>query len=143
MKKKADLVHYLQTITDILQATEDMGGNLNSYFDLANGVVTDKKELSADQYAQIQESFSQGIEVYQQNMAKLEKISAPVAIIGPHKQLVKAYRDFVAGCEKMHASIDYSGQKIDGPAFKESEQEQSDAMDHVNAHIGRIMQRVG
>lgn len=43
----------------------------------------------------------------------------------------------------MHASIDYSGQKIDGPAFKESEQEQSDAMDHVNAHIGRIMQRVG
>ena len=81
MKKKADLGHYLQTITDILQATEDMGGNLNSYFDLANGVVTDKKELSADQYAQIQESFSQGIEVYQQNMAKLEKISAPVASV--------------------------------------------------------------
>lgn len=143
MKKKADLGHYLQTITDILQSTEDMGGDLDPYFDLANGVVTDQQGLSADQYAQIQESFTQGIEVYKQNMSKLEKVGVPVTIIGPHKQLVRAYRDFVAGCEKMHASIDYASQMIDGAAFKEAEQGQSDAMDHVNAHIGRIMQKVG
>lgn len=143
MKKKAGLGKYLQTITDILQSTEDMGGDLNPYFDLANGMVTESKQLTADQFAQIQESFSQGITVYHQNLDKLEKAAAPVMIIGPHKQLVKAYRDFVAGCEQMHASIDYSGQTINGQAFKDSEKVQSDAMDHVNAHVSRIMQKVG
>lgn len=142
MKKQANLGRYLQTITDVLQSTEEMGEQLNDYFELADGVVTKDEKLTAAQFAEIQESFSQGVAEYQKNLTALEKAAAPVMIIGPHKQLLKAYRDFVAGCEHMHESIDYAANTIDHSAFKAAEQEQSVAMDHVNAHVSRIMQKV-
>ncbi|GKS80655.1 hypothetical protein LPAF129_03400 [Ligilactobacillus pabuli] len=143
MKKQANLGRYLQTVTDVLRSTEEMGGQLNEYFELANANVTEEKPLTDEQFAAIQESFSQGIEQYHQNVAALSKVAAPIMIIGPHKQLLKGYREFVAGCEHMQDSIDYTAHKIDGPAFKAAEQEQSEAMDHVNVHVGRIMQKVG
>ncbi|GBG95671.1 hypothetical protein LFYK43_21300 [Ligilactobacillus salitolerans] len=143
MKKKANLGQYLQLISSLLETTEEMGGKLDPYFELADGVVKDQQTLDTEQYQQIQTNFAAGIEVYQQQLGRLERAEAPIMIIGPHKQLVKSYRDFVSGCQAMQDSIDYEQQNIDAAAFKKSEKEQTDAMDAINAHVGRIMQKVG
>lgn len=142
MKKKANIGYYMQVLSNVLDSTEEMGGNLNEYFEILRDALDKGSEISPEQYAKTNEEFSKGVKLYHDNLAKLEAVSVPVQILGPHKLFVGSYKSFVEGCDKMQASIDYQAGKIDQALFDEAEEQQSSAMDAVSNHVQKIVRKV-
>lgn len=83
--------------------------------------------------------FENGVELYENNLKKLQGLEAPIAIIGVHKKLVGAYRRFCEGCAHMNSSIDYAGRWVDAEQFDVSEKEQGNAMDDIARLVKKIM----
>ena len=62
----------------------------------------------------------------------------PIKVLGVHKQLLKAYQDFVEGCQAMTDSIDATKQSVDVEAFELSEKLQDESSDAMMKNIQRI-----
>ncbi|WP_178197943.1 hypothetical protein [Ligilactobacillus sp. Marseille-Q7487] len=142
MKKKANMGYYMQVLSSVLDSTEEMGASLNDYFEALRKFLDEGTKLTAEQYEKTNAEFTKGLELYHENLTKLTNVAAPVQILGPHKLLVSSYKNFVAGCDKMQASIDYQAQSIDKEMFDQAEEEQSNAMDAISNHVQKIVRKV-
>lgn len=142
MKKKANIGYYMQVLSSVLDSTEEMGGNLNEYFEVLRKSLDEGSEILPEQYAKTNEEFTKGVKLYHDNLAKLEAVSVPVQVLGPHKLFLGSYKNFVDGCDKMQTSIDYQNHSIDKALFDEAEQQQSTAMDAVSNHVQKIVRKV-
>ena len=142
MKQKANMGHYMQVLSKILDSTEEMGASLNEYFEALRSFLDEKTPLNQEQYEKTNTAFTKGLELYHENLAKLTSLNAPVQILGPHKLLVGSYKKFVSGCDKMQASIDYQQNSIDQEMFDQAELEQSNAMDAISSHVQKIVRKV-
>ena len=135
MKKKANMGYYMQVLSSVLDSTEEMGASLNDYFEALRKFLDEGTKLTAEQYEKTNAEFTKGLELYHENLTKLTNVAAPVQILGPHKLLVSSYKNFVAGCDKMQASIDKE-------MFDQAEEEQSNAMDAISNHVQKIVRKV-
>lgn len=80
-----------------------------------------KERHFPEDYDKTKAEFENGVELYENNLRKLQGLEAPIAIIGVHKKLVGAYRRFYEGCAHMNSSIDYAGRWVDAEQFDVSE----------------------
>ena len=119
MKRRADFGHYVSVLAEVMETTENMGAKLNPFFETFRKALDEGKDISPEDYDKTKAEFENGVELYENNLKKLQGLEAPIAIIGVHKKLVGAYRRFCEGCAHMNSSIDYEG-SWDG-------EEQSDA----------------
>lgn len=116
-----------------------MGEKLNPFFETFRKAIDEGKDISPEDYDKTKAEFENGVELYENNLRKLQGLEAPIAIIGVHKKLVGAYRRFYEGCAHMNSSIDYAGRWVDAEQFDVSEKEQGNAMDDIARFVKKIM----
>ena len=132
---------YLQVLTDVMQHTEKVGGDMNADFEqlkqaLADG---DVKTLGAGKLAAIATNFQSGTDVYLADLHRLETAKAPVRLLGKHKQLVVAYRDYTEACQAMVDAIDAENETVDAAVFSDAEHEQEAMMTKISTTMQRII----
>ncbi len=139
MKRRADFGHYVSVLAEVMGTTENMGAKLNPFFETFRKALDEGKDISPEDYDKTKAEFENGVELYENNLKKLQGLEAPIAIIGVHKKLVGAYRRFCEGCAHMNSSIDYAGRWVDAEQFDVSEKEQGNAMDDIAKLVKKIM----
>ena len=139
MKRRADFGRYVSILAEVMETTENMGEKLNPFFETFRKAIDEGKDISPEDYDTPQAEFENGVELYANNLKKLQGLEAPIAIIGVHKKLVGAYRRFCEGCAHMNSSIDYAGRWVDAEQFDVSEKEQGNAMDDIARLVKKIM----
>lgn len=139
MKRRADFGRYVSVLAEVMETTENMGEKLNPFFETFRKAIDEGKDISPEDYDKTKAEFENGVELYENNLRKLQGLEAPIAIIGVHKKLVGAYRRFYEGCAHMNSSIDYAGRWVDAEQFDVSEKEQSNAMDDIARFVKKIM----
>ena len=139
MKRRADFGHYVSVLAEVMETTENMGEKLNPFFETFRKAIDEGKDISPEDYDKTKAEFENGVELYENNLKKLQGLEAPIAIIGVHKKLVGAYRRFCEGCPHMNSSIDYAGRWVDAEQFDVSEKEQGNAMDDIAKLVKKIM----
>lgn len=139
MKRRADFGHYVSVLAEVMETTENMGAKLNPFFETFRKALDEGKDISPEDYDKTKAEFENGVELYENNLKKLQGLEAPIAIIGVHKKLVGAYRRFCEGCSHMNSSIDYAGRWVDAEQFDVSEKEQGNAMDDIARLVKKIM----
>ncbi len=142
--KPNNMAGYLQALTKIIEATDKTGGDMNPDFTKLRQAIDDNKVTDLDETAltDIKATFQTGTDAYVDNLNKLQQASVPVRILGKHKQLVAAYRNYSEACQNMVNAIDPATQKIDVDAFDQSEKEQENMMEKVTSATQRIMSSV-
>lgn len=139
MKRRADFGHYVSVLAEVMETTENMGAKLNPFFETFRKALDEGKDISPEDYDKTKAEFENGVELYENNLKKLQGLEAPIAIIGVHKKLVGAYHRFCEGCAHMNSSIDYAGRWVDAEQFDVSEKEQGNAMDDIDRLVKKIM----
>lgn len=139
MKRRADFGHYVSVLAEVMETTENMGAKLNPFFETFRKALDEGKDISPEDYDKTKAEFENGVELYENNLKKLQGLEAPIAIIGVHKKLVGEYRRFCEGCAHMNSSIDYAGRWVDAEQFDVSEKEQGNAMDDIARLVKKIM----
>ena len=139
MKRRADFGRYVSILAEVMETTENMGAKLNPFFETFRKALDEGEDISPEDYDKTKAEFENGVELYENNLRKLQGLEAPIAIIGVHKTLFAAYGRFYEGCAHMNASIDYAGRWVDSEQFDVSEKEQSNAMDDIAKLVKKIM----
>lgn len=139
--KPNDLNHYLPELTEVIQSTEELGDEMNTDFQtlrdaIDNGEVAD---LGQEKLTAIKTTFQNGTDTYLTNLNKLQQASVPVRLLGRHKQLVAAYKNYQQACQAMVDAIDVEQVSVDVAIFDEAEHEQENMMAKVTAATQRIM----
>lgn len=142
MAKRANLGIYMRTLSQVIDTTEQMGERLNPYFEDVKAQTQGQKELTAEDFATIQKKFHDGVVLYEANAKGLAEVQAPIQVIGMHKLLVAAYRDFYQGCVQMDASLDYQTHSVAQATFEAAEDQQTQAMDKVSSQVQRILRKL-
>ncbi|WP_056946251.1 hypothetical protein [Secundilactobacillus odoratitofui] len=143
MKPKT-MASYLPALTKIIEATDQTGTKMNPDFEKLRQAI-DKgqvSELGTDTLTEIKTTFQTGTDTYTENVNRLQQASVPVRILGRHKQLVGAYRNYAEACQAMVDAIDPEGQSVNVDAFNDSEHEQENMMEKITATTQRIMATV-
>ena len=70
--------------------------------------------------------------------AKLKGLKAPIKLLGVNSQLLKAYKEFVEGCQAMTDSIDVAKHEVDIAAFDQAENLQDQATGDLMKAVERI-----
>lgn len=137
---KNNINYYIQAVNTAITDTEDNGELLNEHFEVVRTVLDNDKisEISIEQLTTIKEKFAAGTEKYRGINATLNGLKPPIKVLGVHKQLLKAYQDFVEGCQAMTDSIDATKQSVDVEAFERSEKLQDESSDAMMKNIQRI-----
>ncbi|PWF99353.1 hypothetical protein [Levilactobacillus bambusae] len=132
---------YLNVLSQVLKSTEDTATKMNGDFQkLRNALDTGTEhDISTSEYEAIKTTFQDGTDVYEGDLNRLAGAQAPVRVLGKHKQLVAAYRDYTEACQAMVNSLNPTEQTVDKAAFDAAEQAQDAAMQRVNANTQRIM----
>jgi len=132
---------YFPVLSDILTKTDEMGEKMSTDFTELRKAIDDGKlsEVAADRLTAIKANFQVGTDAYAENVNRLEQASVPVRILGKHKQLVAAYRNYATACQQMVDAIDVENANVDEKAFNESEKTQENMMDKVSLYAQRIM----
>ncbi|WP_279403950.1 hypothetical protein [Secundilactobacillus kimchicus] len=91
---------------------------------------------------EIKTTFQRGTDVYLSNLNELQQAPVPVRLLGRHKQLVAAYRNYQQACQAMVDAIDADGVSVNVDVFNESEREQENMMTKVTSTTQRIMATV-
>ena len=139
MKRRADFGHYVSVLAEVMETTENMGAKLNPFFETFRKALDEGKDISPEDYDKTKAEFENGVELYENNLKKLQGLEAPIAIIGVHKKLVGAYRRFCEGCAHKTSSNEYAGRWVDAEQFDVSEKEQGNAMDDIARLVKKIM----
>lgn len=136
-QKKA--MQYGQLINDTVQAIQEEQDKLNPEFEKIREALDRSKVDKMDdvEYTKIQKDFTSGTKGYQATLAKLEKGKAPAKLMGTHINLVNAFKQYVAGCADMTASIG-DGKKVDRQKFDAAEKVQDEYMDKFSKLIQRL-----
>lgn len=137
---KNNINYYIQAVNTAITDTEDNGELLNEHFEVLRAALDNDtvSDIPVKQLATIKEKFEAGTEKYRGIDAVLNGLKPPVKVLGVHKQLLKAYQEFVQGCQEMTNSIDVSNQSIDVEAFERSEKLQDESSDNMMKNIQRI-----
>lgn len=139
--KPNDINHYLPQLTEVIQSTEETGDQMNADFERLRQAVDDNQvsDLGQTTLTAIKETFQRGTDTYLENVNKLQQASVPVRLLGRHKQLVSAYRNYQEACQAMVDAIDTDAVAVNATIFNEAEHEQEHMMSKVTATTQRIM----
>lgn len=142
--KQNDMNHYLPELTAVIQKTEDTGGEMNADFEKLRGALDNNTvaDLSEADLEGIKTTFQKGTDTYLENLNRLEQAPVPVRLLGRHKQLVSAYRNYQQACQVMVDAIDPEKGTVDETAFNDSEHVQENMMTKVTSTTQRIMASV-
>ncbi|MGX4686431.1 hypothetical protein JNUCC83_05955 [Vagococcus sp. JNUCC 83] len=140
--KKPNIGQYLQVINAIVTESEKVGEQMNPSYEIVRKAIDEDKlsNLSVEQLTEIKNQFSTGTEEYRVMENSLLHLKAPVKVLGIHKKLEKAFKDYVEGCQEMVDSIDAEHAKVEVEAFNTSEIKQDEATDSISFCIQRITQ---
>lgn len=136
-QKKA--MQYGQLINKTVQTIQEEQDKLNPEFEKLRDALDRSKVEQIDdvEYTKIQKDFATGTKNYQDTLAKLEKGKAPARLMGTHISLVSAFKNYVAGCAKMTASIG-DNKKAERHEFDEAEKVQDEYMDKFSKLIQKL-----
>lgn len=142
--KPNTMASYLPILTQIIESTDKTGGEMNADFEQLRQAIDQDQvaTLGTDTLTAIKATFQKGTDTYTQNLNQLQQASVPVRILGKHKQLVSAYRNYAEACQAMVNAIDPDQQVVDVDAFNTSEHEQENMMEKVTTAAQRIMATV-
>lgn len=142
--KQNDMNHYLPKLTEVIQKTEDTGGEMNTNFEKLRTAIDNDSVAALGQatLTEIKTTFQRGTDVYLSNLNELQQAPVPVRLLGRHKQLVAAYRNYQQACQAMVDAIDADGVSVNVDVFNESEREQENMMTKVTSTTQRIMATV-
>ncbi|KRK47996.1 hypothetical protein GPK34_03185 [Secundilactobacillus kimchicus] len=142
--KQNDMNHYLPKLTEVIQKTEDTGGEMNTDFEKLRTAIDNDSVAALGQatLTEIKTTFQRGTDVYLSNLNELQQAPVPVRLLGRHKQLVAAYRNYQQACQAMVDAIDADGVSVNVDVFNESEREQENMMTKVTSTTQRIMATV-
>lgn len=137
---RPNLGYYVQSINDIVNDTEKIGGDMNPSYEIIRQAIDNDSlsELTKDGLQNIVEEFQKGTNQYKEMLEKVNKLKAPARVMGIHKKFEKAYITYIEGCEEMIDSIDASQAKINEELFNESEKKQDEASDTIVFSIERM-----
>lgn len=143
MKPKT-MASYLPVLSQIIEDTDATGTKMNPDFEKLRQAIDDDAvaDLGTEALQSIKTTFQEGTDVYTENVNRLQQASVPVRILGRHKQLVSAYRNYAQACQVMVDAIDIDNQTVNVTAFNDSEHEQEHMMEKVTASAQRIMATV-
>ncbi|GAX00870.1 hypothetical protein [Secundilactobacillus silagei] len=143
MKPKT-MASYLPALTKVIEDTEKTGSDMNPDFEkLRQAIDADTvADLGTDTLTAIKATFQKGTDAYTENLNRLQQAAVPVRILGRHKQLVAAYRNYSQACQTMVDTIDPEGQTVNVEAFNDSEHEQENMMGKISSAAQRIMAMV-
>ncbi|GAK48167.1 hypothetical protein LOSG293_200330 [Secundilactobacillus oryzae JCM 18671] len=132
---------YFPVLSDVLTKTDDMGEQMSEDFTtLKTAVDADNvSDLGNEKLVAIRDNFQRGTDFYAENVNKLEQASVPVRILGKHKQLVAAYRNYAEACQAMVDAIDVQNLAVNATAFNESEKTQEHMMEKISNVAQKIM----
>ena len=133
-----DLGFYVQKINQLVQDTEAVGEKMHPKYMIVREAIDENKvsDLSAEVLADIIQTFEAGTKEYEQMLNKLNGLRPPARILGLHKRLHAAYRNYVAGCQEMIASL--QAEAMDVAAFNAAEKKQDEATDTIGSAIQRM-----
>lgn len=142
MLKKPNIGQYLQVINAIVTESEKVGEKMNPSYEIIRTAIDEGKlsDLTVEQLTDIKSHFSEGTEEYRVMENTLIHLKAPVRVLGIHKKLEKAFKEYVEGCQEMIDSIDAENARVDSEAFDVSEVKQDAATDGISFCIQRITQ---
>lgn len=135
--KQVNIGQYFQKINDVITNTEEMGSKMNPYYEELRTAIDENKEVTTETLAKVYTIFEEGTEVYHQYQANVEKMAAPVKLMGLHKKFVKAYVEYVAACDDMLASVN-PDEGLNVEQFNASEKAQDEASQKVSAAVSRM-----
>lgn len=132
-------MQYGQLINNTVQSIQEEQDKLNPEFEKLRGALDRSKVDKMDdvEYTKIQKDFQTGTKNYQETLAKLEKGKAPARLMGTHISLVSAFKNYVAGCADMTASIG-DDKNVDRHQFDEAEKKQDEYMDKFSKLIQKL-----
>lgn len=131
--------YYIQTINEIVKTTENIGGEMNHYYEEVRQAI-DKgttDQLTSDKLKEIRTVFGQGTQQYEGLLQKIEALRPPARVMGIHKKLERAYVNYIAGCKEMIASLNEEN-GVDTALFNASEVKQDEATDVITFSITRM-----
>lgn len=143
MKPKT-MASYLPALSKVIEDTEKTGSDMNPDFEKLRQAIDDNAvaDLGTATLAATKATFQKGTDTYTENLNRLQQASVPVRILGRHKQLVAAYRNYSQACQAMVDSIDPENQTVDVETFNDSEHEQENMMEKITSAAQRIMSMV-
>lgn len=132
----------MQVINAVVTESENVGEKMNPSYEIVRNAIDEDKlsDLTVEQLTEIKNQFSTGTEEYRVMENSLLHLKAPVKVLGIHKKLEKAFKDYVEGCQEMIDSIDAEHATVDVEAFNTSEVKQDEATDSISFCIQRITQ---
>lgn len=132
----------MQVINAVVTESENVGEKMNPSYEIVRNAIDEDKlsDLTVEQLTEIKNKFSTGTEEYRVMENSLLHLKAPVKVLGIHKKLEKAFKDYVEGCQEMIDSIDAEHATVDVEAFNTSEVKQDEATDSISFCIQRITQ---
>ncbi|AQP53213.1 hypothetical protein CBF34_07915 [Vagococcus penaei] len=142
--KKPNTGYYIRMINSIVTESENIGEEMNASYEVVRQSIDNNTldSLSQEKLSEIYSIFSQGTVKYDVLMDEINKLKAPVKVLGIHKKFEKAFSHYVAGCKEMLNSILVDDAKVDVEAFNASEAKQDEATDEIAFSIQRITQLI-
>ncbi|MCI1985354.1 MAG: hypothetical protein LKJ69_01345 [Lactobacillus sp.] len=139
-KNQQKFARYAQLINQIVTDTEAEQDEMSPKFEALKaaeeaGTIAD---FDAEAYATTKTLFAAGTAHYQKMLEQLEAAQAPARLLGNHKLLTGAFRDFTLGCEAMLASLHETPADFDATAFDAAEATQDAATTKLMKHIQKI-----
>ncbi|MFD1485346.1 hypothetical protein ACFQ5J_08900 [Lacticaseibacillus baoqingensis] len=139
-KNQQKLAYYAQLINQIVTETEAEQDQMSPKFEELKAAEAAKtiQDFDAQAYQATKTLFTNGTTHYQQMLAQLEAAQAPARLLGNHKLLTSAFRDFTQGCVEMVASLHDAPAEFDQAAFDAAEAKQDAATTKLMKHIAKI-----
>ena len=136
---KPNLGYYVQKINDIVKETEDIGENMNVYYEEIRTAIDEEKtnELTPERITEIRKIFEEGTKEYTILLKKASQLRPPARVMGIHKKFERSYVEYLEGCNEMVQSLD-AEKGLDIELFNTSEEKQDKATDDISFSITRM-----
>ena len=135
--KQVNIAYYFQTINDVISDTEEMGSKMHPYYESLRQAIDNNEAVSTEELAKVQTIFEEGCETYDTYQAKVEKLQAPVKLMGLHKKFVNAYIAYVKACHDMLEATNPE-QGLNVEAFNQAEKDQDEYSQKVSQAVARM-----
>ncbi|QIL51062.1 hypothetical protein G7084_07010 [Weissella coleopterorum] len=135
---------YVMQLSQLVQTTEESGTNVAEYFEKIRAAL-DQEQVDAmpkAEFAEISVEFDDVVEIYQQVAQDLDRMKAPVRLIGVHGAMQKTFRAYYEATVVMAKSLDVNNQQVDVVAFDQSEKDQDQLMEEFMKQVRRAFQMV-